>query len=234
MEREARMALLEADCLRLNQELERARETCEECRAALMDLQGQEPSERKKYSQLEFTIKFKLDEDYERLEVIKEELFWAEWRKEQFEKEQEPLSPRIKSQVSGFFAACSYWEQKPMDCTCSHKELLATIKDVDLQPVEEKVIEVPIQTASDLNEIKKLEQKNPTMKWESSRQYSLTFCTRKRISLPTFSDPAVQVSITVDDEIEFIRLPMDSNSYAVLGNSEHGKVVGVFKGDIIF
>jgi len=123
-----------------------------------------------------------------------------------------------------------------VEAACSQLKEQATHAKKEYDRLEAEAQEVSPQTASDMTEIKKLMLDNPiTMKkWESGRQCQLAFCMQKRISLPTFSDPDVRVSITVDDGIEFVRLPTVSKSYAVLGNSEHGKVVVVFEGEIIW
>jgi hypothetical protein len=119
--------------------------------------------------------------------------------------------------------------------TCERLKQVAsdTKKKYDDLVAVEKMENLPHQTKTDLDEIKRLTAQT-SKKWEPANFCANPFCMLKRVKLPKFSDPQVEVTIQIDEDLKFISHPTKPNIHYLLGNSDQGMVVVVHKGSMYF
>jgi hypothetical protein len=93
---------------------------------------------------------------------------------------------------------------------------------------------LPDRTEGDIRLIREMMSANPKMVWYTQDSYpsQCVLCGFRKIRLPRFSSSNEFITIDIDEETKFIRLPRTHESWAVFGNTENGKMVGVRQGSM--
>jgi len=92
--------------------------------------------------------------------------------------------------------------------------------------------ELPAQTETDINQIKAMLGAECVWLTEKTYPDQCALCLYRKLKLPKFSCRSETVTISMDEETKFIRLVNSPEEWAVFGNSENGKVIGVRKGSM--
>ncbi len=93
---------------------------------------------------------------------------------------------------------------------------------------------LPERTEEDIRRINDMMSTYPEMKWYTQETYpsQCALYEFRKIRLPRFSSPTEFITVDIDEETKFIRLPKTPESWAVFGNTKDGKMVGVRQGSM--
>jgi len=173
--------------------------------------------------------KLSRDEFFKRSDELEETLPWKE--------------KQVVNATAELCVALHQRDELKKKADAAHDEAAAAKNEADaaqtlVETLKEKLDslrrpeELPAQTETDINQIKAMLGAECVWLTEKTYPDQCALCLYRKLKLPKFSCRSETVTISMDEETKFIRLVNSPEEWAVFGNSENGKVIGVRKGSM--